>query len=87
MGFDDRFLHRTRRRHRMATKIKNWSVHWDEARDLEALVVAGRLDGLSASSIRQRYPQFEAFAYKPFYSGLSNIRRKHNKEVQARIEP
>lgn len=24
-------------------KIKNWSVLWDEARDLEALVAAGRL--------------------------------------------
>lgn len=67
-------------------KVKNWSVMWQEARDLEALCIAGRLDGMSAADIRNQYPQFNAFAYKTFYSGLTNIRKKHNKEVNARSE-
>jgi hypothetical protein len=67
-------------------KIKNWSVLWDEARDLEALVVGGRLDGLGAKEIRDRYPQWQAFSYKPFHSGLTNLRKKHNKEVKARSD-
>lgn len=48
--------------------------------------VVCRLDGLTASDIRTKYPQYNNFAYKPFYSGLNNVRKKHNKEVQARGE-
>jgi len=67
-------------------KVKNWCVLWEEARDLEALVTAGRLDGMSAATIRDRYPQYNQFSYKSFYSGLTNIRKKHNKEVTTRAE-
>lgn len=67
-------------------KIKNWCVLWAEARDLEALVAAGRLDGMSAAAIRDQYPPYNQFNYMSFYSGLTNIRKKHNKEVTARAE-
>jgi hypothetical protein len=67
-------------------KVSNWSVLWDEARDLEALVVGGRLDGMAPAEIRTKFPQYNIFAYKPFASGLNNIRLKHNKEVKARSE-
>jgi hypothetical protein len=67
-------------------KIKNWSVLWEEARDLEALVATGRSDSMSPAAIRTKYPQYNAFSYRAFYSGLNNIRKKHNKEVNSRSE-
>jgi len=69
-------------------KIVNWSHDWGEARELEALVLTGRLDGLTASQIlKSRREQFGMFNYRPFSSGLKNIRMRHNKEVIARSAP
>jgi hypothetical protein len=36
-------------------------------------VVNGYVDGLTAARIREKYPHFSAFAYKPFQSGLNGI--------------
>ena len=48
------------------------------------MVVSSYVDGLTAAQVREKYPHFRVFTYKPFQNGLSNIRKKHNKEVAAR---
>lgn len=65
-------------------KVTNWSANWPEAKELETLVVNGFVDGLTAARIREKYPHFSAFAYKPFQSGLNGIRKRQNKEVASR---
>jgi hypothetical protein len=65
-------------------KVLNWSVVWPEARELEVLVMGGLLDGLTAAAVMEKYPLFKGFHYKPFASGLNNMRKKHNKEVADR---
>jgi hypothetical protein len=68
-------------------KVKNWSSLWPEAKELETIVAAGFVDGLTTAQIFSKYPHFgEQFQYKPFNSGLTNIRSKHNKEVKTREE-
>lgn len=64
--------------------IKNWSQLWPDARALEALVVAGCMDGKTAANIRDENPLFAKYAYAALASGLNNIRKKHNKEIDAR---
>jgi hypothetical protein len=54
---------------------------------LETLVTAGFVDGLTTAQIFAKYPHFgEKFLYKPFNSGLTKIRVKHNKERTSRGE-
>jgi len=67
-------------------KITNWSMHWSEAKELEVLVVGGVLDGMKPAEVMKQYSDRfgNKFAYKPFASGLMNIRKKHNKEVSER---
>jgi hypothetical protein len=65
-------------------KVTNWSVDWPEAKELESMVVNGFVDGMTPAQVREKYPHFSSFAYKPFQGGLTNIRKKHNREVAAR---
>jgi hypothetical protein len=74
----------TDRKYDAEGKITNWSGAWHEAKELETLVVNGFVDGLTAAQIREKYPHFSAFSYKPFQNGLNNLRKKHRKEVAAR---
>ncbi|KAG7352545.1 hypothetical protein IV203_008593 [Nitzschia inconspicua] len=64
-------------------KITNWSLHWPEAKELEVLVVGGVLDGMKPAEVMKQYSDRfgNKFGYKPFASGLMNIRKKHNKEI------
>jgi hypothetical protein len=69
------------------SKIKSLSSLWPEAKELETLVTAGFVDGLTTAQIFAKYPHFaEKFLYKPFGSGLTSVRAKHNKEITTREE-
>jgi hypothetical protein len=65
-------------------KVLNWSQLWPEAKELETLVVNGLVDDVTPAQLCQKYPSFSSFAYRPLASALTNIRRKHNKEVANR---
>jgi hypothetical protein len=67
-----------------AGKITNWSSLWPEAIELESLLVDGQLDGLKPAEVRQKYPVFEKFAYRPISSALANVRAKMLKEAKDR---
>ena len=53
----------------------------EEAKELEALVEKGLVDGMKPKQVRAEYPQFNIFTYRAFSGGLTNIRKKHNKEA------
>ncbi|KAG7355409.1 hypothetical protein IV203_000095 [Nitzschia inconspicua] len=61
-------------------------MHWPEAKGLEVLVVEGMLDGMNPAEVMKQYSDRfgNMFGYKPFSSGLMNIRKKHNKEISER---
>lgn len=66
-------------------KITNWSALWPEAKELESLVIGGFVDNLTTAQVLNKYPHFGSkFSYKPFSSALTNIRKKFNKELEAR---
>jgi hypothetical protein len=67
-----------------AGKITNWSSLWPEAIELESLLVSGHLDGLKPAEVRQKYPVFDKFAYRPISSALANLRGKMLKEAKDR---
>jgi hypothetical protein len=67
-----------------AGKITNWSCLWPEAIELESLLVAGHLDDLKPAEVRQKYPVFDKFAYRPISSALANLRAKMLKEAKDR---
>lgn len=65
-------------------KVTNWSQVWPEAQELETLVINGMVDGMTPAQICQKFPSYNAFAYRPLSSALANFRNKHNKEITNR---
>jgi hypothetical protein len=62
-------------------KIINWSQVWPEVKELATIVVNCHFDNLSPAQLYQNHPSFQSFVYRPLASALTNIRKKHNKEV------
>lgn len=66
-------------------KITNWSNTWADAKELEALMLAGSLKGKAPAQIMKEHHAFQKYAYKAFSSAVTNARNKYKKQ-QMRLE-
>jgi hypothetical protein len=66
-------------------KVTNWSAYWQDARDLDMMVQNGSVDNMTPKQIMEKFPHtFGRYTYRAFSSGLTNARRRHNKQVNDR---
>ena len=67
-------------------EITKWNCGNQDGRELKIYVENGCCDGLTAKPVREKYPQFNKYAYATFSSALNNARKAFNTQVRNRAK-
>ena len=67
-------------------EITTWDTNNQDGRELKIYVENGCCDGLTAKTVREKYPQFKKYCYSTFNSAFTNARKTFNHQGRNRAK-